>query len=220
MIGVTGSIRNQLTIIVLLCLLSMHANGQGDWKLKRNEEGIKVFTASSDQSEFKSIKVECTVNARLSQLVALLLDVDEQHNWVYGSQSSRLVKKPAANEIIFYAEVSVPWPCANRDYIAHITVSQKSPLLVTIDSHGEPDMLPRVDGKVRVKTSIAHWDVISLGNGQLKIIYTVQFDPSGSVPAWLVNMFLTKGPFQTFQKLRTEVSKPTYQNAHFDFIKE
>lgn len=124
------------------------------------------------------------------------------------------------NEFIFYSQVNVPWPCTDRDYIAHITVNQPSPELVTIDSRSEPDMVPVKNGKVRVRKSAAHWDVTSLGKDLVKVVYTVSFDPAGSVPAWLANMFVIKGPFQTFQKLRDKVGLPAYRNVHFDFIKD
>ncbi len=145
--------------IILLCLLSLCSYAQPDWKLKRNEDGIKVFTASTEHSDFKSVKVECVINARLSQLVAYLLDINQLHNWVYGTKHAELVKKIAPNELTFYSEISVPWPCNNRDYVAHIIVNQASPQHVTIDSHGEPNLVPEKDGKVRVKHSVAHWEV-------------------------------------------------------------
>ena len=204
---------------VLLSATCLSASAQADWRLKRDEDGIKVFTSDNDHSDFKCIKVECTVEATPTQLVALLLDIDRQHEWVYGSKSAQMVKKNSPNDFVFYSQVSVPWPCADRDYVAHITVNQPSPQLITIDSHSEPGLAPEKDRVVRVKKSSAHWDVVPVGSGLLKIIYTVSFDPAGSVPAWLTNMFVTKGPFQTFQKLRERV-KGAYGDSHFDFIKD
>jgi hypothetical protein len=215
--GVWGKACAQL---IWLCWLALPVCGQQDWKLKKEQDGILVYTATTPNSDFKSIKVECTIKARASQLVAFLMDVDRQRDWVYNNKNSQLIKKIASNEMIFYSEVSVPWPCTNRDYISHITVAQPNPALVTIDAHSEPDLLPVKDGKVRVKNSRAHWDVTRLSSELLKIVYTVQFDPSGSVPSWLTNMFVTKGPLETFQKLREGVSKPAFHDAHVDFIKE
>jgi hypothetical protein len=60
----------------------------------------------------------------------------------------------------------------------------------------------------------------AIGNNTIKIDYVVQFDPSGSVPAWLTNMFVTKGPMETFEKLQGRVSMQVYKNARFDFIKD
>ena len=204
----------------LLCCSCVTLSAQTDWHLKKDEDGIKVFTADSDSSDFKCIKVECTVKATPSQLVALLVDINKQPDWVYGSKSAKMVKAIKGNEFIFHSEVDVPWPCSDRDYIAHITISQPTPQLLTIDSRSEPNLLPAKDGIVRVKKSMAHWDVTTIDKNLLKIVYTVTFDPAGAIPAWLTNMFVTKGPFLTFQKMKNEVNGAAYQNAHFDFIKD
>jgi hypothetical protein len=215
-----GILRKAFIIIPLLCVISACLYAGPEWRLRRDENGIKVYTANTENSNFKSVKVECIMNARLSQLIAYLFDVDKQHDWVYSAKNTRLLKKIGSNEMVFYSEVSVPWPCTNRDYIAHITVIQRSPALVTIDSHSEPDMLPPTPGKIRVRSSLAHWDVTPINSQSLKIVYTAQFDPAGAIPAWLINLFVTKGPYQTFQRLREEVAKPVNKNARVDFIKD
>ncbi len=210
---------SKMVIILLLSFVSAGVCAQTEWQLKKDEDGIKVFTASTPNSNFKSVKVECTVKATPSQLIAFLLDVEKQHEWIYNNKCSRVVKKLGSNEMISYSEYSIPWPCCNRDYVAHVTISQQTPQLITIDSRAEPDLCPVKQGKVRVKNSASHWDVIALSNELLKIVYTVHCDPAGSVPAWLTNMFVAKGPYQTFQKLRDGVNQPQYQNAHIDFIR-
>ena len=40
------------------------------------------------------------------------------------------------------------------------------------------------------------------GQQAMHIEYEVQVDPKGSIPAWVVNMFSTKGCFSTFKKLK------------------
>ena len=222
--AISTSTRNMVLLkgafALLLLVASMPSKAQDEWNLKRDEDGIRVFTRDDDSSSFKNIKVECTVRATPSQLVALLLDMNKQPEWVYGSKSAELLKAIKANEFIFHSEVEVPWPCSDRDYIAHITINQAAPDLITIDSRSEPDLLPAKSGVVRVKKSRAHWDVKTVEKNLLKIVYTVSFDPSGAVPAWLTNMFVTKGPFLTFQKLKENVGLSTYQHAHYDFIRE
>jgi hypothetical protein len=210
---------NKTIIVLMLSLLSLQSYAGQDWKLKRDEDGIKVYTAATPNSAFKSIKVECTINSTPAQLIAFLLDIDKQQNWVYNSKNIRLLKKLAPNEYIFYSEVSVPWPCTNRDYIAHFVIRQVSPQLITLDSHAEPNYIPENDGIVRVKHSEAHWEVTTLDKDHLKMVYTVQFDPAGAIPAWLTNLFVTKGPYETFENLRRGVNDPAYKNAHIDFIK-
>jgi hypothetical protein len=139
---------------------------------------------------------------------------------VYNDKYSKLLKTVAPNELIYYSEVNVPWPCTNRDYIAHLKVTQAPTGAVTIASHAEPDYVPAKDGIVRVRSSNATWTMTAMGGGKIKIDYVLQFDPAGEVPAWLTNMFVTKGPFETFDQLQKRMDMPAYKNAHFDFIKD
>ena len=88
----------KMVAILLLSLINAGACAQTDWQLKKDEDGIKVYTCSTPNSNFKSVKVECTVKATLSQLVAFLLDVEKQHDWVYNNKSSQLVKKIGDNK--------------------------------------------------------------------------------------------------------------------------
>jgi hypothetical protein len=37
--------------------------------------------------------------------------------------------------------------------------------------------------------------------GTIYIIYEVEVDPGGSIPGWIANMFVAKGPFETFGNL-------------------
>lgn len=207
-------------ITLLLLLITFAGHAQQDWHLKRDEDGVKVYTAATPNSNFKSIKVECTIHATLTQLVAFLLDIEKQPQWVFNCKSVHLVKKVAPNEYIFYSEVNVPWPCTNRDYVAHFVITQSAPGSLTVNSHAEPDMLPEKDGIVRVKNSVAHWEITTVSPGVLKAVYTVQFDPAGSIPAWLTNMFVTKGPYETFEGLKKGLDKPIYKQARIDFIKD
>ena len=211
---------NKAVLTFLLCIMGIAAIAQPEWHLKKDEDGIKVYTGETPNSNFKSIKVDCIINATVPQIIACLCDMSIQTEWVYNSKSANLVKKIKDNEFEFYSEVNVPWPGTNRDYIAHITIVQQSPQLTTIDSHSEPGAVPEKDGLVRVKKSTAHWELIPVNKQSVRILYTLTFDPAGAVPAWLTNLFLTKGPFETFKKLKEEVKRPAYQNAHFDYIKE
>jgi hypothetical protein len=53
----------------------------------------------------------------------------------------------------------------------------------------------------------------------IKAEYTLYADPGGSVPAWLVNLFIADGPLESFQKLKEHIKKPAYANARLAGIK-
>ncbi len=209
----------KVILLVFLSLLFINAEAVPDWKLKKETSTLKIFTATINNSDYKAVKVECTVTGNFSQVIAALFDIDRQQEWVYSDKHSKLLKKVSNSELIYYSEVSVPWPATNRDFISHLTVTQPSINIVNIESHAEANFIPEKDGIVRIKNSTSHWTISSLGNNQLRIDYTIQFEPGGSVPVWLTNMFITKGPFETFDKLQERVKMPAYRNASFDFIK-
>ena len=204
---------------LLLAFICFGAYAQ-EWHFKKEEDGIRVYTANTENSDYKSVKVEFDVRTTFTQLTVFLMDVNKIHEWVYANKVAWRVKTFQPNEFAFYAEVSAPWPCANRDYIAHIKIAQPSAKLLTIDSYGDPALVPEKKGIVRVKRSVAHWEITAQGNGLLHIVYTVSFDPGGSIPAWLTNMFVTKGPLETFEQLKSRVNLPEYQGTRLDFIKD
>jgi hypothetical protein len=208
-----------LALIVVL-IVSYHNGIAQDWKLKKEGKALKVYTADVANSSIKAIRVECTVTGRAAQVVAVMCDLERQKEWVFNDKYSRPQKRIADNELIYYSEVSVPWPGTNRDFISHMTVTQPAANVVSIESHAEPDFIPEKDGLVRIRHSKSQWTITNAGNNQQKIVYEIQFDPGGSVPSWITNMFITKGPYETFSKLQDRVNLPYYKDAHFDFIKE
>jgi hypothetical protein len=52
----------------------------------------------------------------------------------------------------------------------------------------------------------------------LKVEYIAQADPGGDVPPWIANMFITKGPLETFRQLRKALATDTYKHASLAYI--
>src|ERR1044071_4607800 len=117
----------------LLLLLTLTASAQPEWHLKKEEAGIKVFTKSAPNSNFKMVRVEFTINAHLAQIAAFLQDVGKQQKWIYNSENSKLVKRVSSSEIIYYSVIDLTWPCTNRDYISHVWMKQASPQVLVVD---------------------------------------------------------------------------------------
>jgi len=208
----------RIIVISVLLFVCIDMQAQAVWDLKKDKNGIKIYTANQDNSNFKSIKVEFSVDANFSQLLAVLFDIDKHHEWVYNTKSSELCKKVSDSELIYYSQVSSPWPFSNRDFIAHLKVKKRSADVLTIESHTEPDYRACTGNCVRIRTSDSYWTITSVGANSLKIEYVIKFDPAGSVPAWLINMFVTEGPYVTFKNLKDRVHSPVYQNAHYSFV--
>lgn len=212
-------IRPILLSLILSGLFSLFGYGQDNWKLKADKDGIFIFTRTFPDSKFKAIKVEVDLDATLTQLVAVIMDVNTGAEWVYSTKSSLLLKQVSASELYYYSEVNVPWPAANRDFIAQLKVVQDPhSRVVTIYGPTFPDYLPVKKDIVRVRRSEGKWIVRPVAKGKIRVEYTLRLDPGGELPAWLVNMFASKGPYESFKKLKDQLRKPAYVTARLPFI--
>jgi hypothetical protein len=210
--------KNILVLIVLNLFFFDGANPAA-WKLSTEKEGIKVYTRPIANSKLKALKADCIMEGKLSQFVAVILDIKGSEKWVYHAKNVKLLKQVSPSELFYYSEVVVPWPFQNRDYIAHIIIKQDPKTkVVTIDAPCLADMVPEKNNIVRIQYSTGKWTVTPADNNHLKVEYEIEVDPAGVIPAWLINLFATKGPLETFEKLKLELPKPTYKNAKFDFI--
>lgn len=189
-------------MVICLFINAYTSFSQTKWQLTRDEDGIKVYTASEGSSKFKSIKVEAVLAGTLQKLVNILRDVKNNKEWVYSTKKSYPIKEISANEILYYSETNLPWPVSNRD----IPVRQQLNLnpannTLTVVASGEPNAFPLQKGIVRIQFFSSSWYVKSDGKNKISIIYYLKMDPSGNVPSQVTNIFITKGPYETFINL-------------------
>ncbi len=206
-------------LFLVLFFLYQSLFAQSDWTLKSTKNGLNIYTKTVSSSGLKGIRVKCNLSAKLSQVVALIMDVNAGEEWVYGTKSSSLLKKVSPSELYYYSEVDIPWPISNRDFIAHLKVSQDPQTkVVTISGPTESNYLPVKPHIVRVNHSNGKWVLTPGKNNFVQIDYTLEVDPGGTIPVWLVNLFATSGPAETFKKMKEQVKKPQYANANLSFI--
>lgn len=184
------------------------AYGQKEWSLVKNIDWIRVFESDMDQSIYKRIKVECTINGTFDKLLQVLNNVENHKTWIYNTKRSYILKRVSANEYYYYTETFLPWPLQNRDAIVHIRFIRDSlDRFLKIAAVGVPDYMPAVNGKVRVPRSANSWLVTAPEPDKLHIEYVFEADPGGSLPGWLVNALVDKGPFESFRKLSEQLKK-------------
>lgn len=211
------------SFLLSICIFLFSANSfsQNDWALKLDKDGIKVYTKDLENSPFKAVKTVCTINASLTRLTAVLLDINSSKDWVYATKVCTLLKQPFPSELFYYSEVTIPWPVNNRDFIVRLKVTQDAKTkAVTVDGENQPTYLPEKKNIVRIQHCYSKWIITPQSKEQVKIEYILQVDPGGMVPAWLINMFATRGPYESFRNLRLQVKKPAYNQVSLPFIKD
>lgn len=202
--------RNRITLLLLILgtLLGSTGFGQTRWSLVRDNDWIKVYETEMDRSNFKRIKVECTVEGNYDKLLQVLNNVHNHKTWIYNTKNAYIVNRVNLNEYYYYTETTLPWPLQNRDAVVHIKFNRDSlDRFLKIMAVGEPDYLPVCRGKIRVPRSANTWTVTMPVPNMLYIVYVFEADPGGSLPAWLVNAFVDKGPYESFRKLAEQLKK-------------
>lgn len=193
---------------------------QENWKLKIEKDGIKIYSSHFEDSKIKALKVICTADASLSQLTAVLLNINEQDKWFYHTKST-ILKLVSPTDLYYYAELDFPFPFSNRDFVEHIQLSQNPVTkVVTMEVQNLPDYIPAKKDMIRVTHSQCEWVIKPLSKNLILIEFTLFADPGGSIPVWLVNMMSCYGPLETFKKLKLELQKTEYAFVSLPFIRD
>jgi hypothetical protein len=198
----------KIWVCIFCCSLMSLAFSQTDWKLVKDKDGIRVYQRDIKNSNFKGIKVECTLQGSFDKLISLISDVNGYKNWVYNNKAASFLKRVNAHEFYYYTEAYLPWPLDNRDAVMHTIITKDSlNRFLKISSTAVPDYIAQKTGKVRIRRSNISWYVTHPSSNTLHIVYTFETDPGGNVPAWLVNSFADKGPHESFKKLAELLKK-------------
>ena len=194
-------------LILLVILLQVFANilegyAQENCDLKKDQDGIKVFTCKTDSSEFKTIRAQFKSYASIDNYLDLVRDINNYKNWHYKSIEPKLLKRVSDYEYVYYTQIEAPWPVQNRDMVLHLRLIKKNEEL-SVFLESMPEYLPEDDEYVRVpySKSIMHLVPDPDGSG-INVEFTILADPGGSLPIWVVNLVSAQGPYETFKQMK------------------
>ena len=198
----------KLFVFLFLLLYTLSFTIAQEWELKKNKEGIQVYTKSNPNSPFDLLKAECSINVGINELLNLIFDVNRHTEWVYNSVQSVAIAQKTPYDIIYYGETYAPWPVSNRDLVIHLkAITDSVTGICSITAISEPTLKPKVNGKIRVPRSISRWKLTPENHKRTHIVYTLDIDPGGSLPAWLVNFASIEGPYLSFLKMKSILIK-------------
>lgn len=197
-------------VLLLVLSLSLHhlpiqaqAPSTVNWKLAKQANGIQVYTADVDGSNRKYIKVKADLEGSLNKVKAVFQNIAQQKAWVYSTKQAYLIQQVDDHTLLYYNETSLPWPASNRDVAINMKLTEDNAQhKLVITQEGKPSAAPTHKGVVRIPHLSANWQFHEVANNQLTAEYYLDLDPGGSLPTWVINMFIAKGPYETFMQLR------------------
>lgn len=190
-----------LFLLIMLNSLCMRAQ-ESDCVLKKDKDGIKVYTCKSDTSKFRSLKAEFVIeNTSIAELKEFLFTVSNYLNWQFDATEATMLQRINDNEMIYRVVIDAPWPVDNRELIVHFQVSLQQEDQATFHINTVPSDLPLQEDLVRIPYSQASWEITRV-NQSLHATYRMNINPGGNVPAWLVNIAMADGPHESFRDLK------------------
>ena len=200
------NVRNCLWALWMLLILESPAFAQNEWTTLKEKDGIKISSRHSTTSPFNDIRVELDLTGTIEQLESILVDVSKYKEWTYATKVSRLVKSMGPERFIYYSEIEVPWPATNRFFYANFELKKKlTERSMHVTAENILNYQPVPNDLVQVPLTRGTWNITTISNKSIHVDYILEMNPGGSLPVWVLNLFSTKGPLESFENIKKKM---------------
>jgi START domain len=190
----------------LFLVFAAHSFAQSAWELKKDENGILIYSRSVKESKYDELKAVFDLPGTYDQLRTILNDVNNYKTWVCNTAASHLVERKSETEMVYYSRVSAPWPVSNRDFYSDTRIWMDSANHQMRLSSRSINQFPPTGHIVRIAFLRSEWIITAPSPGTLHVEYTLSWDPGGNIPAFLANAVSTSGPLQSFSQLKRKMT--------------
>ena len=218
--------------LFVMALLVAHVtwvnSGSAEWKLAKDEDGIKVYTLKAPGDATLKLRTVMEGDYTLAQLVSQHIGVGDTlqvcKEWIPGCVDFKRIMNfnPARGYDRDLWRVEMPGPFADRELLISTLFHQdKVTKAVTLDVVGMPNSLPHTPGVVRLERIHNQWTYTPLPNGKTEVvlIQDVGFSDVGFVPYPLLNLALVDDSHKFFATtLRSSLLEDKYVNAKVDIV--
>lgn len=187
--------------IALLFVGALSAQ-KGEWKLAKSENGVKVFTRAVEGEKVKQFRAEFEVRSTLEKAMEILDDIERYPSWQDNCEDAELVKSIDDSNFIARYTSDTPWPFTDRDIVLRFKRMPIENNRLVYDITNAAGAFPEQSGYVRIPQAGGKWEIVRRDDGMLAVSYQFSADPGGSIPKWLVNMFIVQGPHNSMVRMR------------------
>jgi hypothetical protein len=198
--------------LLLANILFLGSVAKTEWKLRKDDSGVKVYTRSLENSPYDEFKAVVTIsNTSLTNVLDVITDVKNYPNTFPNCSSSRVLEQKSKYDDIHYITISAPWPVTDRDaiYEASTSISGDGKYAqVKLVPHG--DYEAENERFIRVHNGSGFWELKEVAANTILVTYQFHADPGGEIPAWIANTVIVSNPLKSMESLRNKVKKLTY----------
>jgi hypothetical protein len=169
------------------------------------EDGITVEEESAPGRTLPILFGTVTMKARPEEIAAWVSAVNTYVDWQHNCEEARVIRLPDGTRLS-YNRIGSPWPVSDRDVVLRSTRKNFPDGRIRIEFHSTDEAKLAVpSGVVRMPRLVGSYDLTPEASGT-KVVYTVDSDPGGSLPGWLVRQASKDLPYETLKKLEQKVA--------------
>ena len=203
----TQTIKNSIFVIALFTLafafIGANISPENPWVLAKEEEGIKIYTRVRLGSPLKEFKGTMVVNSTISKLEKILDEVEQYPDWQTSITISNVVKSVSDSSRYVQFLSDLPWPITSREAVALMTKKKQTQSSLRYEFDGSADVIAPTEDYIRIKSTEGYWQFNLLANGKIRVTQSFFGDPAGSLPDWVINLFIVDAPLETFKNLKS-----------------
>ncbi|MEN6473886.1 MAG: START domain-containing protein [Syntrophaceae bacterium] len=188
-----------------------------EWKVVSRSDGIVGYSRPSG-SPLDEVRAVGVVAAPLPVLEAVLRDIPAEKRFGYRCAEAHRVDIPGVtttpDAFPIYYRMQLPYPVQDRDTVwsVHFSHNPAKGILKAELQSLDTDYAKHT-GVVRMRKGNAVFTLKALDAGRTEVDYTAQCDPSGNLPAFLVNMIIKDFAPTTIARMREVAKDPKYTAA-------
>lgn len=191
--------------LLAACALAGAASAQDEWRAIRDQDGVRVLERGLASRALPELRGETEIAAPLARVLAVIEDVPRHTRWMHTCIEARIVRRESDTTNLVYNRTGSPWPVWDRDVALRTVVDSRGPESLLVRFHAVSDpAAPPLDGVVRMPRLDGEFALTALAPERTRVVYDLDIDPGGALPAWLVRRTARDLPFETLRGLRRE----------------
>jgi hypothetical protein len=210
-----------LTALLVVAHFSWKYSGSNEWKLVKEEGGVRVYTQKSPGSTLLKVKADMRVKTSLSSAVYLLRGGEDTVE-DFGGKDFKvmdLVDTPELYHAYYSVKHVMPPPFSTKELVVLLNYAQdKKNKQVVINVQAAPSRIAPSPDAVRITHLNNIFRVTPLPGGEVNWEVTLDVDMGVAYP--LANLSMPEYLFQDLTKHKKLVLTEKYQNARMASVQE
>ena len=194
-------------LLMLIIVPALSLNADEGWRLRKEKNGIQVYTKERPESHLYMYKVRTRIVMKPQKVYEQVVDFRENLKYMELLDSIAYLDHRQDERYMNYMRFDLPWPVKNREMVMDMKV-QIGTERIRLVSNNKTMSRSSGDDMIPIEDFYEEW-VIEWDESEKITHITVQgwVNPGGAIPSWVVNLFSVRTPFRFISGILRELKK-------------